>query len=49
MSRSVYTTDPDGNGLELMCDLPREAWEGDVNRALDEAQMLPTDPDEGRV
>ena len=45
MSRSIYTTDPDGNGLELMCDLPREVWEDDVNRALNEARVLPTDPE----
>lgn len=45
MSRSVYTTDPDGNGLELMCDLPREVWEGDLNRSLNHAEMLPAEPD----
>lgn len=44
MSRSVYTTDPDGNGLELMCDLPRERWQDDVNRALNEVTILPTEP-----
>lgn len=40
-SKSVYITDPDGNGIELMCDLPREAWEGDVNAALNLAEVLP--------
>ncbi len=40
-SKSVYITDPDGNGIELMCDLPREAWEGDVNAALNYADVLP--------
>jgi catechol 2,3-dioxygenase len=41
MSKSVYITDPDGNGIELMCDLPREVWEGDVNAALNHAEVLP--------
>ena len=45
MSRSVYTTDPDGNGLELMYDLPREMWEDDLNRALNEATVLANDPE----
>ncbi len=43
MSRSVYIADPDGNGLELMCDLPREQWEHDVNAALNQAQVLPVE------
>ena len=43
MSRSLYTTDPDGNGLELMYDLPREQWQDDINRALNEATLLPVD------
>jgi catechol-2,3-dioxygenase len=47
MSRSLYTTDPDGNGLELMCDLPRDRWEDDINRALNEVHVLPTAPADG--
>jgi len=42
-SKSVYIADPDGNGIELMCDRPRELWEADVNRALNEATVLPID------
>ncbi len=41
MSKSVYIADPDGNGLELMCDLPRELWEDDINKALNHAVALP--------
>ncbi len=43
MSRSVYITDPDGHGIEILYDLPREQWEADVNAALNFAQALPTD------
>jgi catechol 2,3-dioxygenase len=43
MSRSIYITDPDGHGIEILCDLPREKWEEDVNAALNYAKVLPTD------
>jgi catechol 2,3-dioxygenase len=43
MSKSVYIMDPDGNGIELMCDLPREAWEADINAALNYVEVLPKD------
>ena len=29
LSRSVYTSDPDGNLIELYIDVPGEAWRGD--------------------
>jgi catechol 2,3-dioxygenase len=28
VSRSLYTADPDGNEIELYCDVPRQEWEG---------------------
>ena len=34
VSRSVYTADPDGNEIELYCDMPREEWEGKVDRVM---------------
>jgi catechol-2,3-dioxygenase len=34
MTHSVYVQDPDGNGIEVLYDLPSEVWEGDVNAAL---------------
>ena len=43
MSKSVYIADPDGNGLEMMCDLPRELWQDDVNKALNYANVLPVE------
>ena len=34
MTHSVYVSDPDGNGVEVLYDLPAEVWKGDVNAAL---------------
>lgn len=34
VSRSLYTTDPDGNEIELYCDAPRSEWEGRVGEAM---------------
>jgi catechol-2,3-dioxygenase len=34
MTHSAYIQDPDGNGVELLYDLPPSVWEGDVNAAL---------------
>ncbi len=34
VSRSVYTTDPDGNEIELYCDAPRAEWEGRVGEVM---------------
>jgi catechol 2,3-dioxygenase len=30
VSEAIYLTDPDGHGLEIYCDRPREVWEGKV-------------------
>lgn len=43
MTHSVYIADPDGHGIEVLYELPREVWEGDVNEALNYAEMLPTE------
>ena len=34
VSRSLYTADPDGNEIELFCDVPREEWEGRVDEVM---------------
>jgi catechol 2,3-dioxygenase len=34
MSLSVYFLDPDGNKIELLYELPRALWEGDIVSAL---------------
>ncbi len=43
MTHSVYVSDPDGYGCEVLYELPREIWEGDVNAALNYAVPLPTE------
>jgi catechol-2,3-dioxygenase len=43
MTHSLYIHDPNGYGVELVYDLPRETWEGDVDAALNYAEMLPTE------
>ncbi len=43
MTHSVYINDPDGHGIEVLYELPREQWEGDINAALNYAEVLPTE------
>jgi catechol-2,3-dioxygenase len=43
MTHSVYVQDPDGNGIEVIYDLPSEVWEGDVNAALNYFEQIPVD------
>ncbi len=46
MTHSLYIHDPNGYGIELLYELPRKVWEGDIDAALNYAQSLPT---EGRT
>jgi catechol-2,3-dioxygenase len=46
MTHSLYLQDPDGNGIELVYDLPNEVWEGDVNAALNYFDNITTVGDE---
>ena len=41
MTHSAYIADPDGNGIEILYDLPREVWENDINAALNYFEPLP--------
>ena len=43
MTHSVYIHDPNGYGIELLYDLPREIWEGDIDAAQNYAAVLPTE------
>jgi catechol-2,3-dioxygenase len=43
MTHSVYVRDPDGNSVEVLYDLPKEVWDGDVNAALNHFEFLPTE------
>ena len=43
MTHSLYIHDPNGYGVELLYDLPREVWEGDIDAALNWVRPLPTE------
>jgi len=43
MTHSLYIHDPNGYGVELLYDLPREIWEGDIDAALNWVEQLPTE------
>lgn len=40
MTHSAYVVDPDGNGIEVLYDLPNEVWEDDVDAALSHFEPL---------
>lgn len=43
MTHSVYISDPDGHGIEVLYELPSEVWEEDIAAALTWARRLPTE------
>lgn len=43
VSLSIYLADPDGNGVELTCDTPRESWSRDGAGRLEMAMADPLD------
>ncbi len=43
MTHSVYINDPNGHSVEVLYDLPREMWEGDIDAAQNYAVRLPTE------
>jgi catechol 2,3-dioxygenase-like lactoylglutathione lyase family enzyme len=49
MTHSVYISDPNGYGIEVLYELPREVWEGDIDAALNYAERLPTEGQEALV
>jgi catechol-2,3-dioxygenase len=49
MTHSVYISDPDGHGIEVLYELPREVWEGDIDGAQNYAEQLPTDGEESLI
>jgi catechol 2,3-dioxygenase len=42
MTHSVYISDPDGNGIEVLYEVPKDVWEADINGALNYFEMLPS-------
>ena len=49
MTHSVYVSDPDGHGIEVLYELPREVWQGDIDGAQNYSEALPTEGPEALV
>jgi len=49
MTHSVYISDPDGHGIEVLYELPREVWEADIDAAQNYSEPLPTEGEESLV
>lgn len=49
MTHSVYIADPDGYGIEVLYELPREVWADDIDGAQNYAEQLPTDGEQALV
>jgi catechol-2,3-dioxygenase len=43
VTHSVYISDPNGYGVELLYELPREIWENDIDAGLNYLELLPTE------
>ncbi len=49
MTHSVYISDPDGHGIEVLYELPRAVWGDDIDGAQNFAERLPTEGDASMV
>lgn len=43
VTHSVYINDPNGYGVELLYELPRDMWESDIDGGLNYLEFLPTE------
>jgi len=43
VTHSVYISDPNGYGVELLYELPRELWEDNIDAGLNYLELLPTE------
>ncbi|HVB18259.1 MAG TPA: VOC family protein [Stellaceae bacterium] len=43
VTHSVYINDPNGYGVELLYELPRQMWEGDIDAGINYFEPLPTE------
>jgi catechol 2,3-dioxygenase len=49
MTHSVYISDPDGHGIEVLYELPREVWQGDIDAAQNFSEQLPTEGEQALI
>jgi catechol 2,3-dioxygenase len=45
MTHSLYIVDPNGYGVEVLYELPREVWGDNIQAAIDYAEPVPTEGD----
>ena len=46
MTHSAYISDPDGYGIEVLYELPRDVWAHDIDAAQNYSERLPTEGEE---
>jgi len=49
MTHSLYISDPNGYGVEVLYELPREVWGDNIQGALDYAEPVTTEGDEAFI
>ena len=49
MTHSLYISDPNGYGVEVLYELPREVWGENIQAGLDYVENLPTEGDEALI
>jgi len=49
MTHSVYISDPNGHGVEVLYELAPEVWIGDIDGAQNYSERLPTEGEESMV
>jgi len=49
MTHSAYISDPNGHGVEVLYELPREVWCDNIQGAIDYAEPVPTEGNEAFV
>ena len=49
VTHSLYIVDPNGYGVEVLYELPREVWGDNIQGAIDYAEQVPTAGDEAFI
>ena len=49
MTHSVYISDPDDHGIEVLYELPAGVWKDDIDAAQNYSERLPTEGDEALI
>ena len=49
VTHSVYIADPDGNGVEVLYELPKELWQENIDASLNYSENLPINGKEALI